>query len=144
MLVSDKIRFFNPCSFLAMESAKRVTCLICKQPKIMLKGTSHLTVLLKIQRAGLQSQTKTVLTFTGCSLQLCTQRHAFKYTHIQTHMVHATCWSRDGESPFWLKLNSREQLNQRPAFDHLVIWTWQVTIWLIKCKWQSVLKILWM
>lgn len=77
-----------------------------------------------------------------CTHKHCILTHMHTHPHAHTH-VHATCWSRDGESPFWLKPNSGEQLNQRHAFDHLVMRTWQVTIWLIKCKWQSVLKTLW-
>lgn len=51
-----------------------------------------------------------------------------------THM-HPPPAEAEMESPHWLKPNSGEQLNQIPAFDHLVMWTWKVTIWLIKCKW---------
>lgn len=73
-----------------------------------------------------------------CSYALTTCFHTNTHTHTPSY---TTCWSRNWESPYWLKPNSGEQLNQIPAFDHLVMWTWQVTIWLIKCKWQLVLKV---
>ncbi len=110
------------------------------QPKIKLKFSSLTHTIVSFQGPMCWRSNRTVLIFTGCTNKhACTHPSTFKHTHTHTR---TTCWSRDGESPSWLKLNSGEQLNQRPAFDHLVMWTWQVTIWLIKCKWQSGLKTL--